>query len=91
MIALGLLLLRDAIWTLVGYLKTLLVLRGLITEAIVDRGIPRDLHFSAVEWIGGLCDFANALLVLYLLCGAPRFVRWQVTRVERVLGSCTKA
>ena len=89
MVALGLLLLPGAIPTVIGYAQTLLGLRGLITEAIVDHRAPQAFRLSAVQWVAGLWELGSTLLVAYLLLGAPHFVRWRVSRAERWVRSGT--
>jgi len=79
MVLVGLALLPKSVPTIGTILKLPFVLRGIISDAIVDRGLP---SVSTAQWFRHIYEFARLLLVLYLLCGAPRFVRWQVARAE---------
>jgi len=79
MVLVGLALLPKSVPTLVAVLKLPFVLRGIISDAIVDSGLP---SASTAQWFRRIYEFARLLLVLYLLCGAPRWVRWQVARAE---------
>jgi hypothetical protein len=55
-------------------------LRQIINGAIIDHRLPLDL--STPQGVKHLYEFVRMLLVLYLLCGAPRLVRWQTARAE---------
>jgi len=79
MVLVGLALLPKSLPTIAAILKLPFVLRAIISDAIVDRGLP---SASTTQWFRHIYEFARLLLVLYLLCGAPRFVRWQIARTE---------
>jgi hypothetical protein len=79
MVLVGLVLLPESLPTIAAILKLPFVLRGIISDAIADPGL---LSASTAQWFRRIYEFARLLLVLYLLCGAPRLVRWQIARAE---------
>ncbi len=82
MVAVGLMLLPGSVGTMVDILKLPFVLRPIITEALVERAFPQMLRFSGARGLRQLYDLVRMLLALYLLCGAPQFVRWQLARAR---------
>ncbi len=80
MVSVGLLLLPRAVPTLAAILELPFVLRPVISEAIIERGLPSALQATAAEWLRRLYALVRMVLAIYLLCGAPQLVRWQVRR-----------
>lgn len=86
MVLVGLAFLPRSVPTIVEALKLPFVLRGTITEAIIERTFPRVLGLSGAQGLRHLHDLVRMLLALYLLGGAPQLVRWQVARAQRGIG-----
>jgi hypothetical protein len=80
MVSVGLLLLPKAVPMLVAILKVPFVLRPLISEAVIEGGLPSSLSASGTQWLRRLYACARLAATVYLLCGAPQLVRWQLRR-----------
>jgi hypothetical protein len=79
----GLMLLPTSIPSMLAILKLPFLVRPLINEALAARGIPDSLRLSYWVWYYNLYQFLRVTLSVYLICGAPHFVRWQVRRLRQ--------
>jgi len=73
----GLILLSSSIPTLLNIAVLPLHIRPLINE-IFTFGFPKSLIFTSRQWSYMIYNFLKALLAVYLLCGWPQFVRFQL-------------
>jgi hypothetical protein len=80
MVAAGLLLLPRAI---PGVMALLSFFWGCfdILETVVVRGEAWGADRAVAWWLGQINDLLVAALAIYLLCGAPHFVRWRLARL----------
>ena len=73
----GLMLIPDSIPVVIKTLKLFFLIRTAVNDIMISKSIPKILDLSYRQWLNVLYDFLKALLALYLICGAPHFVRWQ--------------
>lgn len=74
----GLMLLPRSISTLIKIPKMFLLIGSAIDDIVISKRYPRMLMLSYSEWFRNIYDFLKAMLALYLICGAPGFIRLQV-------------
>ena len=74
----GLMLLPRSIPTLTKTPKMFLLIGSAIDDIVISKRYPRMLILSYSEWFRNTYDFLKAMLALYLICGAPHFIRWQL-------------
>ncbi len=74
----GLMLLPTSIPTLIKIPKMFLLIGSAIDDIVISKRYPRMLILSYSEWFRNIYDFLKAMLALYLICGAPGFIRLQV-------------
>lgn len=74
----GLMLLPRSIPAIIKIPKMLLLLGSVIDDIFISKRYPRMLMLSYSEWLGNVYDFLKAMLALYLICGAPHFIRRQL-------------
>jgi|GEM_PF-2022127 len=73
----GLMLLPGSAPTLVKIAKTFFLIRPVFNEIIISKSIPNMLRLSYAQWYTSIYHLLEAVLTIYLICGAPHFVRWQ--------------
>jgi hypothetical protein len=76
----GLMLIPDSIPVIIKTSKLFFLIRTAVSDIVVSKSIPRILELSYPQWFRVIYDFLEVLLALYLICGAPHFVRWQVRK-----------
>jgi hypothetical protein len=74
----GLLILAGRIEFLVRAAAFIVVAPKIIVNMIVYRYVDTVFYMSGREWLRLIVNLARAVLGIYLVLGAPRFVRWQV-------------
>lgn len=74
----GLILLSTSIPTILSILLSPIYIRTLVNEIFLFEGFPKLLMFPLSKWLTMIYNFAKAVLAIYLLCGAPQFIRWQL-------------
>jgi len=74
----GLILLSTSIPTILSILLSPIHIRTWVNELFLFRGFPKSLMFPFRKWCTLIYDFLKTILAIYLLCGAPHFVRWQL-------------
>jgi len=52
----------------------------IITNMIVYKYIDKDFYMPVSAWVRLIADVCGAALGIYLVLGAPRFVRWQMSK-----------
>lgn len=75
----GLILLSSSIPTLLNIAVLPLHIRPLINEIFAFGTFPKSLNFTARQWSSMIYNFLKALLAVYLLCGWPQFIRFQLS------------
>lgn len=73
----GLILLSASIAIIRNILLVPLHIRPIINEIFLFDRFPRQLLMSFSKWCEIIYNFLKIILAVYLLCGAPHFVRWQ--------------
>ena len=73
----GLMLLPRSIPMMVKIPKIFFLIRPALNDIIISKSVPDILRLSYSEWFRNIYGFLRAILTLYLIYGAPRFVRWQ--------------
>lgn len=83
----GLILLSSSIPTMLNIATLPLHIRPLINEMFTFGTFPKSLIFTARQWSSMIYNFLKALLAVYLLCGWPQFIRFQLNihKTESVL------
>jgi hypothetical protein len=81
LVFIGLMLLPNSMPVIVKTLKLFFLIRTTVNDIVIWKSIPRILERSYREWFNVLYDFLKALLALYLICGAPHFIRWQIRHI----------
>lgn len=83
----GLILLSSSIPTILNIAVLPLHIRPLINEIFTFGTFPKSLIFTARQWSYMIYNFLKALLAVYLLCGWPQFIRFQLNihKTEPVL------
>jgi hypothetical protein len=74
----GLILLAGSIPTILNILASPLHIRILINEIFTFGTFPKSLIFTARQWSSMIYNFLEAILAVYLLCGWPQFIRFQL-------------
>jgi len=74
----GLMLLPRSIPTMVKIPKIFFLIRPAVNDIIISRSVPKILRLSRSEWFRNIYGCLRAILALYLIYGAPHFIRWQV-------------
>jgi hypothetical protein len=74
----GLILLSSSIPTILNIATLPLHIRPLINEIFAFGTFPKSLIFPVAQWSYMIYNFLKALLAVYLLCGWPQFIRFQL-------------
>jgi len=74
----GLMLLPDSITTMAKILKIPFLIRPAVSKMFLFKSLPTVLNLPPTEWFRIICDLFKAILAVYLICGAPSFIRWQL-------------
>jgi len=74
----GLMLLGRSLPTIMKISKTFFLIGSAFDDIAIYKSIPKVLILSYPEWFRHIYNFLKAILALYLICGAPHFIRWQV-------------
>jgi len=74
----GLMLLPNSIPTIAKILKIPFLIRPAVSEMFLFKSLPTVLNLPPEAWFRITCDFFKAILTVYLICGAPSFIRWQL-------------
>jgi hypothetical protein len=74
----GLILLSTSIPTILNIVVSPLCVRSLINEIFTFKTFPKSLIFTASQWSSMIYNSLKALLAVYLLCGWPQFIRFQL-------------
>ena len=73
----GLILLSASIPTIRNILLVPMRIRPFINEIFLFDRCPKPLLMPFSKWCEIIYNFLKLILAVYLLCGAPHFVRWQ--------------
>jgi len=73
----GLILLSTSIPTIRNILLVPIRIGPLINEIFLFDSFPKSLLFPFSKWCAIIYNFLKLILAVYLLCGAPHFLRWQ--------------
>ena len=73
----GLILLSASIPTIRNILLVPIRIGPFINEIFLFDSFPKPLLFPFSKWCRIIYNFLKLILAVYLLCGAPHFVRWQ--------------
>lgn len=73
----GLILLSTSIPTIRNILLVPIRIRPFINEIFLFDSYPKTLLMPFSKWCKIIYNFLKLILAVYLLCGAPYFVRWQ--------------
>lgn len=79
----GLMLLPKSVPTMIKIPKLFFLIRPAVSDMITSRDLANILKLSWAEWFRNIYSFLRAILAVYLVCGAPHFVRWQVRHCWR--------
>ena len=79
----GLMLLPRSIPAMVKIPKIFFLIRPALNDIIISKSVPNILKLSYSEWLRNIYGFLRAILALYLIYGAPRFICWQVKHSAR--------
>jgi hypothetical protein len=74
----GLMLLPRSIPTMVKIPKIFFLIRPALNDLIISKSVPKVLRVSYSQWFRNIYGLLKAILALYLIYGAPHFIRWQV-------------
>lgn len=74
----GLILLSTSIPTILSILLSPIHIRTLVNEIFLFEGFPKSLMFPLSKWCTIIYDFLKAILAIYLIAGAPYFIRQQL-------------
>ena len=74
----GLMLLPRSIPTMAKIPKVFFLIRPALNDIIISKSVPDILRLSYSEWFRNIYGFLRAILALYLIYGAPHFIRWQL-------------
>jgi len=83
----GLMLLPGSALTLVKIAKTFFLIRPALNEIIISKSTPNMLRLSYAQWYTSIYHLLKAVLAIYLICGAPHFVRWQAKHSRQENGA----
>jgi hypothetical protein len=79
----GLMLLPRSVPVLIRTAKLFFLIRPAVSDIIVSKTVPDILKLSYAQWYRTIYEFLKAVLAIYLLCGAPYFLRWQMRHSPR--------
>lgn len=79
----GLMLLPRSVPVLIRTAKLFFLIRPAVSDIIVSKTTPDILRLSYAQWYTTIYEFLKAVLAIYLLCGAPYFLRWQMRHSPR--------
>ena len=74
----GLVLLPALMPTILNIIISPLCIPSLINEALTFNTFPKSLTFTLYQWSYMIRHLLEAILALYLLCGWPQFIRYQL-------------
>lgn len=74
----GLILLPNSIHGIIKFLKIPFVIRPIINEIIDFKKFPEVFTLSYRQWYKNIYELLTAILGVYLVLGAPHFIRWQI-------------
>jgi amino acid transporter len=83
----GLMLLPRSVPTMIKIPKLFFLVRPAVNDIIIFKRVPDILRLSGPEWFRTIYNSLRAILAIYLVCGAPHFVRWQVRHSWRAESS----
>jgi len=76
----GLLVLSGTIELLIRAAAFIVVAPKIIVNMIINKCVDGVFYMPAQSWLRLIVDLAEAALGIYLVLGAPRFVRWQMSK-----------
>lgn len=76
----GLLVLSGTIELLIRAAAFIVVAPKIIVNMIINKCVDGVFYMPAWSWLRLIVDLAEAALGIYLVLGAPRFVRWQMSK-----------
>lgn len=79
----GLMLLPRSVPVLIRTAKLFFLIRPAVSDIIVSKTVPDILRLSYAQWYRTIYEFLKAVLAVYLICGAPYFLRWQMRHSPR--------
>jgi len=74
----GLILLSTSIPTILNIVVSTLRIGPLINEIFTFKAFPKSLIFTPYQWSSMIYNFLKVILAVYLLCGWPQFIRFQL-------------
>ncbi len=74
----GLMLLPRSVPTIVKIPKIFFLIRPAVNDIIISKSVPKILRLSYAQWYRNIYEFMKTILSIYLICGAPHFIAWQV-------------
>jgi len=86
----GLMLLPRSVPILIRTAKLFFLIRPAVSDIIVSKTVPDILRLSYAQWYRTIYEFLKAILAIYLLCGAPYFLRWQMRHSSRTEAATKK-
>jgi len=79
----GLMLLPNSMPAMIKIPKLFFLIRPAVSDIITSRDVPNMLRLSGAEWFRNIYNLLKVILAIYLVCGAPHFVRWQLRHSRR--------
>ena len=76
----GLLILSGRTEILIRAAAFIVVAPKIIVNMIASKSVDKVFYMPGRSWVGLIVNLAKAALGIYLILGAPRFVRWQMGR-----------
>ena len=76
----GLLVLSGRIEILIKALAFIVVAPKIIVNMIIHKYVDGVFYMPARSWLRLIVDLVKAALGIYLILGAPRFLRWQMSK-----------
>ena len=76
----GLVILSGRIEILIRAVAFIVVAPKIIVNMIVSKSVDKVFYMPGWSWVRLIVDLAKAALGIYLILGAPRFVRWQMSK-----------
>ena len=77
----GLIVLSTSMPTIVSVLTSPVYVRLFVNEMFLFKSFPLSFVHSPQVWCTAIYNFLKVILAIYLLCGAPHFIRWQLKHV----------
>lgn len=74
----GLMLLPNSSPAIIRILKIPFLIRPAVNDILTSKSVPNIFRLSYAQWYKNIYDFLKMVLALYLICGAPHFIRWQL-------------